>query len=172
MKPIYPISLCFALALSFSTIVNAEQKTATVVNNQPISIDADNQEIDIQNNTITFTGNVMVEQGTLKVNANRMTINNVQNKAEQRITAYGTPVKFHQVLANNKLVDGQAETLTYDVKNGIITLQGDAKLTQQDNTIVSQIITYNIAKQQIMAKGNEKSRVKTIIVPNQVTEIK
>lgn len=172
MKPISLIPLCFALLFLLMNSANAADQSSAVVNNQPISVDADHQEIDIQNNTIIFTGNVVAQQGTLKVSANRIIIDNMQNKTEQRITANGTPVKFHQVLPNEKIVDGHADTLIYDVKNNIITLTGNAELTQQDNTIASQIITYDIAKQQIMAKGNDNQRVKTIIVPNQVNEMK
>jgi len=52
-------SLSIAL---FSQLAMAQVSPNPTINNQPISIDADNQQIDLQKNTITFTGNVVITQ--------------------------------------------------------------------------------------------------------------
>ncbi len=36
---------------------------------QPIHIESDQQSLDMQGNVVTFTGNVVVTQGTIKINA-------------------------------------------------------------------------------------------------------
>ncbi|MCO6523836.1 MAG: lipopolysaccharide transport periplasmic protein LptA [Candidatus Schmidhempelia sp.] len=170
MKDRCLVSLLFGALFMLSAPVIAAP-TSTTINNKPINIDADNQQIDIKNNTITFSGNVQIEQDNFKITAERVVISHIQNKDEQRVTAYGEPVKFKQTMVNNKIVSGHATQLDYDIKSHTITLTGDAELNQQDNVIRSQVIAYNINQQQILAKGNGSTRVRTTIIPNQITEI-
>lgn len=170
MKDRYLVRLLFSAFVMLSTSVIATP-TSTTMNNKPIHIDADNQQIDIKNNTITFSGNVLIEQDNFKIMAERVVISHIQNKEEQRVTAYGEPVKFKQTMTNNKIVSGHAAQLVYDIKSHTVTLTGDAELNQQDNTIRSQVIAYNINQQQILAKGNGSTRVRTTIIPNQINEI-
>ncbi len=41
---------------------------------QPIHIESDQQSLDMQGNVVTFTGNVIVTQGTIKINADKVVI--------------------------------------------------------------------------------------------------
>lgn len=148
-----------------------EITSGPVVNNKPVTIDADQQEIDIEKNMITFSGNVVVIQDNITVKANKVVITDMQDKNKQKITAYGTPVYFKQVSPDpKKTVDGHSEQLIYDVKRNDITLIGRAELFQQDNHVSSAKILYLIDKQQVIAQPGSGNRVKTTIIPNQVNE--
>ena len=41
---------------------------------QPIHIESDQQSLDMQGNIVTFTGNVVVTQGTIKINADKVMV--------------------------------------------------------------------------------------------------
>ncbi len=41
---------------------------------QPIHIESDTQSLDMQGNVVTFTGNVVVTQGTIKINADKVVV--------------------------------------------------------------------------------------------------
>lgn len=41
---------------------------------QPIHIDSDQQSLDMQGNVVTFTGNVVMTQGTIKINADKVVV--------------------------------------------------------------------------------------------------
>ena len=41
---------------------------------QPIHIESDQQSLDMQGNVVTFTGNVIVTQGTIKINADKVVV--------------------------------------------------------------------------------------------------
>ncbi|WP_392558928.1 lipopolysaccharide transport periplasmic protein LptA [Orbus mooreae] len=165
------VSLLLSL---LAPVAMAKTTPSATINNKPISIDADNQQIDLKNNTITFTGNVIILQDGLEIKANTVTITNMDSKDSQTITANGNPVYFKQTddQDKNKTITGHAQQLTYQVKQNTVTMTGKAELVQQDNHIVSDTIIYNVNQQQILAQSNKGNRVKTTIIPNQVQEIK
>lgn len=172
-KKIKYILVSFALCLL--PLLGAAQTTPdTIINNRPITIDADNQQIDMQKNTITFTGNVVVVQEGLKVKANTVIITNMQSRDNQTITAYGSPIYFEKFIENDTkhMITGHSDQLIYSVKQNTVTLIGNAELFQQDNRINSDKITYDIEKQKINAQPEKGNRVTTTIIPNQVKEIK
>lgn len=151
---------------------NQEQTPKTTINNKPIAIDADNQQIDIEKNTITFSGNVNIVQDELTIIADKVVITDMQDSSKQKITAYGKPVKFKQILPEkNKIVTGHASQVIYSVKDNKVTLQGNAHMYQQDNHVSSELITYDVKKQYITAHSNNNARVKSTILPNQVKEM-
>lgn len=158
----------------FTPLAIAQTTSNTTINNKPISIDADNQQIDLKNNTITFTGNVIIIQDGLEIKANSVVITNMDSKDNQIITANGNPVYFEQTHENNQsqTIRGHANQLVYQVKQNSVTMVGNAELLQQDNHIQSDTITYNIVEQKILATSNKGKRVKTTIIPNQIQEIK
>ncbi|OCG13343.1 lipopolysaccharide transport periplasmic protein LptA [Gilliamella sp. App6-5] len=168
-------SLLLLLPISLSSFANGPTTPADpkmFVDNKPIAIDADNQQIDIENNTITFIGNVVIVQEGLTINADKVVVTEMQNTEKQKITAYGKPVNYKQILPkNNKIVTGHSSQVIYNVKQNNIVLQGNAELFQQDNHIVSEMIIYDVKKQQIFAQPGKNRRVKSTIIPNQVKEM-
>jgi lipopolysaccharide export system protein LptA len=175
---IYP--LFFMLCVSFACFADEPSSGAAspqkdqkmFVDNKPITIDADNQQIDIEKNIITFSGNVQIVQDDLTIWADKVVITDMQDSTKQKITAYGKPVKYKQIMPKtNKVVTGHSSQVIYNVKESNIVLQGDAELIQQDNIIRSSTITYDVKKQQIVAMPGKHQRVKTIMIPNQVKEM-
>ncbi|NUF48316.1 lipopolysaccharide transport periplasmic protein LptA [Gilliamella sp. ESL0250] len=169
-------SLILLLPISLSSFANGQTKQPAdpkmFADNKPIAIDADNQQIDIENNTITFIGNVVIVQEGLTIKADKVVVTEMQNTEKQKITAYGNPVNYKQILPkNNKIVTGQSSQVIYNVKQNNIVLQGNAELFQQDNHIVSEMIIYDVKKQQIFAQPGKNRRVKSTIIPNQVKEM-
>ena len=164
-----PISLSsFANELT-SQSINSKEEHKMFADNKPITIDADNQKIDIENNTITFIGNVVIIQEGLTIKADKVVITDTQDKNKQKITAYGNPVNYKQILPEkNKIVTGHSSQVIYVVKQNNVILRGHAELFQQDNHIVSDLITYDVKKQQILANPGKNMRVKSTIIPNQV----
>ena len=75
------LSLKIALASALlAASLSAQAKTGDT--DQPIHIESDQQSLDMQGNVVTFTGNVVVTQGTIKINADR-----VERKAKRLLMA-------------------------------------------------------------------------------------
>lgn len=135
---------------------------------QPIHIDSMTQELDMQSNTVIFTGDVKLVQGTLKLNADRVLVKRVNGQeGAEIIEAYGKPALFDQILDNGKPVHGEAEILIYDVKKDLLTMKQNASLKQIDSQVNGELITYEIEKQRLKAQSKKTSgeRVTTIITP-------
>ena len=60
----------------------------------------------------------------------------------------------------------------YDLGTEFLTLAGNAELKQLDSKITSEKITYDVKKQQLKAGSDAKSRVQTVLIPNQLNENK
>ena len=97
---IYP--LFFMLFISYGCFADEPNTSASeeqhdkkmLVNNKPITIDANNQQIDIDKNIITFSGNVQITQDGLTILADKVIVTDMQDSTKQKITAYGNPVNF------------------------------------------------------------------------------
>ena len=138
---------------------------------QPINIDSGSQSLDMDNNVVVFTDNVLITQGSIKITASKVTITRQEGKKET-IDANGSPVTFQQTLDNGKPVNGKAGSVHYDLGSEFLTLIGNAELKQLDSYIKAERITYDVKKQQLKATSGGKSRVKTVLIPTQLQENK
>ena len=65
---------------------------------QPIHIESDQQSLDMQGNVVTFTGNVIVTQGTIKINADKVVVTRPGGEqGKEVIDGYGKPATFYQM---------------------------------------------------------------------------
>ena len=70
---------------------------------QPIHIESDQQSLDMQGNVVTFTGNVIVTQGTIKINADKVVVTRPGGEqGKEVIDGYGKPATFYQMQDNGK----------------------------------------------------------------------
>lgn len=136
---------------------------------QPINIESGSQSLDMENNVVIFSDNVLITQGSIKINAAKVTITRQEGKKEV-IDATGSPVTFQQTLDNGKPVQGKGNSVHYDLATEFLILNGNAELKQVDSFIRAQKITYDVKKQQLRASSGGKSRVKTVLIPSQLQD--
>ncbi|MBE2895004.1 lipopolysaccharide transport periplasmic protein LptA [Spirabiliibacterium falconis] len=161
------ITLAFALLCSVSAFALKDDTK------QPINVTSDNQSLDLENNVATFSDNVVITQGSILIKAGKVTITRPgenEKNGQEKVAAYGSPVTFQQKLDNGKLISGSANQVNYDVNAQFLKLTGNATLKQQDSQITAQIITYDVQKQQMIAKNSGKGRVKTVLYPAQLQQ--
>lgn len=121
--------------------------------NQAISLVADKATYNDKTGLTTYTGNVVIEQGSMKLQAAAVTAQ--LNKARQMstITATGNPARFQQQSDANKLAKGQAQKIVYSADTGIITLNGNAVVDQDGASIRGATLRYSMNKGDIEAIG-------------------
>ncbi|MDD1782226.1 lipopolysaccharide transport periplasmic protein LptA [Enterovibrio sp. ZSDZ35] len=134
---------------------------------QPIYIDSDSQNLDMKTNTVIFTGNVFLRQGSIRLKAEKVVVTRpTGTEGSEIIDAYGKPATFQQTMDDGKKIDGKAFDLRYEVGKSFLTMTKDAVLMQEGgNQIEGQKITYNIDKQLLNAESDNSSRVTTILQP-------
>lgn len=138
---------------------------------QPINIDSGSQSLDMNTNTVVFADGVTITQGSIIVKASKVTIIRQEGKKET-LEAVGSPVTFQQTLDDGKPVNGKGTNVKYDLNSEFLTLSGNAELKQLDSFIKAPHITYDVKKQQLKATSGGKSRVKTVLIPNQLNQKK
>lgn len=133
---------------------------------QPIHISADSAEISEPKGVATYTGNVELEQGSLHVTADKLTIH-TKNGEVTLITAAGKRARFHQQPEVDAApVQGGARSISYFTNEQKVVLEGDAELKQAEDSFRGERIEYDIATKVVNAAGAEtSSRVETVVHP-------
>ena len=132
---------------------------------QPIHIRADNAEIDNRSKRVIYRGSVQVDQGTLRVTADEMTVEYEDQKVV-RIVATGKPARYKQQLeADDDVVNADASTIIYYTQDERVDLQGTASLEQQCNTVTGDFIRYDIVGGKIDATADGDNRVRMELQP-------
>ncbi|WP_313660806.1 lipopolysaccharide transport periplasmic protein LptA [Acinetobacter variabilis] len=141
--------------------------------NQPITLLADRATFNERTGVTTYSGNVIIEQGTMKLQANSIVANLNNKKQISLITATGSPAQFQQKVDPAKgLAKGQAQKIVYNAETGIITLSGNAYLQQDGASIRGNILKYSMNKGDIEATGTPNKtgsaagRVQIVIPPS------
>ena len=136
---------------------------------QPVYINSDTQQVDMQSNQVTFKGNVSLKQGSINIDADRVVVTrDPKTESIKQIQAFGKPATFSQLMDDGKTLSGQANELDYRISTDELTMKGQAQLKQDGNTIQSSSIRYQIGQQKLVADSSENERVTTILQPNQI----
>ena len=141
--------------------------------NQQLSLVADRATYNDKTGITTYTGNVVIEQGTMKLQADSIVANLNAKREISTITATGRPARFQQQVDVNKgLAKGQAQKIIYNAETGIITLSGSALLQQNGASIRGNTLKYSMNKGDVEATGTPNSsgsssgRVQIVIPPS------
>ncbi|STZ76998.1 lipopolysaccharide transport periplasmic protein LptA [Bergeriella denitrificans] len=149
-KPFKAAALAFALACAPAYALKSDSQ-------QPIQIEADQGTLDQANQTTTFSGNVIIRQGTLNINAASVTVSR-NDKGEQTMQATGTPVRFSQTLDDNKgIVKGRGNRVDYASASGVAVLTGNARVERGGDVAEGSVITYNTRTEVYTIAGPSKT---------------
>jgi len=133
----------------------------------PIDITADAVEIDDGQHTSTYTGKVEVQQGSMRLWADRVTVQHLPSRQPSRIVATGAPVRYQQQTERNQQVKAEARRMEYDATREEILLIDRARLTQGRDSFSSDRILYDRKKAVVKAGASAQGhrRVHISITP-------
>jgi lipopolysaccharide export system protein LptA len=137
---------------------------------QPIHIHADSAELDKNKNLVVYHGSVRMEQGTLRVTADTMTIE-LKDQLVVRISAEGDRAHYQQQLeADESMVYADAKTIVYYTQEERVQLTGNAYLTQNKNEFSGDVIRYDIREGKVDAQASGEGKVQMILQPATVSK--
>lgn len=132
---------------------------------QPIHIHADTAELDEAKNLAVYHGSVRMEQGTLTVTADKMTIE-LKDQLVVRIIAEGDRAHYQQQLKpDESMVFADAKVIVYYTQEERVDLTGNAYLTQNKNEFTGELIKYNVREGKVDAQGDGQGKVQMILQP-------
>lgn len=125
---------------------------------QPIEIEADSVLVDEASGFNEFIGDAEVRQGALEITANLIQVQ-TNNDAVETLLAEGTnekPAKYIQSQeTQSRFIEATANSIIYDVNEGMIYLVGNAFLIQGFDSFSGDSLTYDIDKDKVIVKGSE-----------------
>lgn len=153
--------LCAALPFGSAQALPSDQS-------QPVSLEADRATYNERTGITTYTGNVLITQGSIRIEADSIVVNLTRERSIKDAVAKGRPARFQQQISSDKgIARGEGQAITYDAEAGILTLTGNALLTQDGAKFSGNSIRYSITQGDVEAQGNAQNRVKIVIPPNQ-----
>ena len=133
---------------------NVDLGGMTVDTSAPIEVTADSLSIDQDTGRAIFDGSVIIIQGDLRVTAGRVEV------------VYGTDTsEIAQLLASGGVTfvtlaeAAEAETASYDITTGLLTLEGEVLLTQGASAISAARMVINVTDGTAAMEG----RVRTVL---------
>ncbi len=163
MNRIHECSVFIILALALPGSASA----LSTDRDQPINLEADEAELDQTEGVSTYVGNVVVTQGSMKVESDRMVVH-LEDGEIDRIEATGAPARFRQ-RPDGKDADvlGGASKMDYLAGQSMVILTGDAWVEQAGDIIRGARIEYSLTEDLVKAKkgSRESDRVRITLQP-------
>lgn len=162
--------LAAAVALGLCAAAHAQQNPKTTIGmkdpNAPIEVSADNFDADANAKTATYSGNVIVHQGDVRMHANTVRVNVVDGKPV-KIFAQG------RVVVDAPSGEAVGDNGVYDVNPRLVTLTGHVVLTKEKNVMRGSLLTVNLVTGMATLDGGKQpgGRVQGLFTPeSQKTE--
>ncbi|MBY0474680.1 MAG: lipopolysaccharide transport periplasmic protein LptA [Nitrosomonas sp.] len=133
---------------------------------KPIHLEADRATVEDVNRKegsriSVFTGNVILTQGTLRINADKV-IMKEDSQGFRHATATGNLVSFRQKRDRmNEYVEGWSERAEYDSKSEKIELFRQARLIRGEDEVLGDYISYDMNSEFFQVISSKERGVET-----------
>ncbi|MCW2267974.1 lipopolysaccharide transport periplasmic protein LptA [Pseudomonas sp. JQ170] len=169
-------TLPFLLSLS-AALGSASAWALPTDRDQPIRIQADNAHLDDKKGVATYTGDVIITQGSMMIKGNTVTITRADSGDIDVVTSVGNLAYFEQQQSADKpdKMKGWAVTIQYQSQKELVVLTDRAKVENEGNTTEGEKIVYN-TKSQVATAGRgsnvttPRQRIDMVIQPKKKAE--
>ena len=121
---------------------------------QPIQVEADFAELDNEDHTTVYVGNVIVDQGSIHMTGDRLRVNFTEDKDLKDAYLEGRPATFKQTPDNDEDVKGEAGQIEYHAQQSLLNLIDKAKVTQAGRLFEGHRINYDTSNSIITARSS------------------
>ena len=139
---------------------------------QPIRISADSASRDDRAGVTRYQGNVELQQGSLKINADLISIHH-DEKQTDLIIAEGVPATMTQTPEVGKgPIRASANRIEYRRSDDLVRLITEANIEQDGATVSGDTIDYLVTEQRVVASAGDDNgrRVEVVIPPEAFNE--
>ena len=145
---------------------------------QPIDLEADSVTVNDAKKTSTYTGNVVLTQGTLVIHADKLIVRE-DKEGFQHSTSTGNPTTFKQRMeGKSEYIEGNAQRIEYDGRMDKVQLYTKAWVKRGQDIVHGEYIMYdaNAEYAEVIGGGSQaatpdapKGRVRAVIQPKKKT---
>jgi lipopolysaccharide transport protein LptA len=130
--------------------------------------EAETRDLEFSSGQWEFRGNARIDGPMGSIEADRATIG-FSNHQLQFAVAEGAPAEFNRTMPGPEArrVNGTANRISYDLREGELSLQGQARLSDGVREASGARLVYRIAEDRLIASADEEGteRVRIIITP-------
>ena len=153
---------------------------------KPLNVEADQSgRVDLQNQVVTFTGNVVVSKGTMVIRASRIEVRQTPAGYDMAVAfgAPGKPATFRQKRDGvDEFIAGEADRLEYDGRIDQIKFVNNAAVRRLRGATVADeingnLVTYDGTTEVFSVSGggaptaaNPGGRVRAVLAPRESSE--
>lgn len=156
---------CFSSPLSWALASDRQQ---------PLEISADQAELNGGESFSTYSGNVIITKGSIKIQASNVTVtfNDVGIEAliatdgDHDGLAYMSQQLEPNAAGKSAVMEAWGRVIDFQINAEYLTLSGSAKLIQQGNKFSGHKILLDIPKGSVKAFGGEGKQVNMTFLPN------
>jgi lipopolysaccharide export system protein LptA len=159
-----------AMLLLVSVTAHAEKADR----DQPIDLEADSLTTNDAKKISTYTGNVVLTQGTLVIHADKLVVHE-DKEGFQHSTSTGNPTTFKQRMeGKNEFIEGSGQRIEYDGRMDKVQLYTRAWVKRGQDIVNGDYIMYDANAEyaevigggtQAATPGAPKGRVRAVIQP-------
>lgn len=159
-----------AMLMTMAINVHAEKADR----DKPIDLEADSVTVNDAKQTSTYTGNVILTQGTLIIRGDKLVIRE-DSHGFQHSTSYGNPTTFKQKLeGKSEYMEGSGQRIEYDGRMDKVQLYTKAWVKRGEDIVHGDYIMYdaNAEYAEVIGGGSQAAtpatptgRVRAVIQP-------
>lgn len=140
--------------LLFATLFAAQSAAKSSDRKQPMDISADNTDALLTDTgESSINGNVLITQGSLKIEADRAVISRVKGDVV-KVTLSGAPTRMQQTNDNDDVMKASAKQIVYLISSEQIELTGGVIIDQARGSMRGESIRYNLKTGRLTGAGN------------------
>ena len=125
---------------------------------QPVTLTADDFEIDLNTGVRVYRGNVVFRQGSIKLTCDQLTTYLNDDDELDKSICIGSPGIFIQRPEGSEVdIVASAMEITMDEIENLVTLKNQAKVVHGGSTITAPMITYNRLTEKAFVTGGASS---------------
>lgn len=136
---------------------------------QPISVQADQIQINESTGLSLYLGHVQLVQDGLTITAKQVRVHSAHGKVLS-IQASGEPLHFEDQKTGGLPLFGESQTLLFVAADDKVTLTGHAVFRQGVNVLHGHIVRYYVRSRQISAVRGRNHRVRARITPRKTKQ--
>jgi len=129
----------------------------------PINVASEHNEASLKDQTIRYWGNVIVQQGSLQIKAEELTLDRSGGKGKEIIIAKGTPAVYSQLLDDNTPIEAKAHEIRYQMEQKVLVLNKKAVISQNGSEVRAGRIQYDMTNQKLNADRGDSGEAPTTV---------
>jgi lipopolysaccharide export system protein LptA len=155
------ITMMIAIATPFAAALEDDRA-------QPLRVVADSAEHNEVSGVTVYTGNVVITQGSMRIEADIVTLKGVDNRINNMI-ADGKPARLQQQpKPEDAMMYARAQRIIYYVDDDRVRLIDKASIEQEDSIVNSDEIEYLVKDRIVKAHGGIEGKTGNGVKPKRV----